>query len=67
MGGEFWVGSTPCHESKHLGAIHIYNNHMELIIPQKVDITPDYLLHLSKQVDLLNRLTLLDRQGSLTQ
>jgi hypothetical protein len=40
---------------------------MELLSQQKVDIAPAYLLALSKQVDALSRLTLLDRQGPLTQ
>lgn len=40
---------------------------MELILPEKVDIAPEYLLALSKQVDVLNKLALLDRRGSLTQ
>ena len=40
---------------------------MELILPEKVDISPEYLLTLSKQVDVLNKLALLDRRGPLTQ
>lgn len=40
---------------------------MELIQQQKVDISPDYLLELSKKVDSLSKLTLLDRQGPLTK
>ena len=39
---------------------------MELLQQKKVDIAPAYLLALSKQVNGLSRLALLDRQGPLT-
>lgn len=40
---------------------------MELLHHQQTSIAPEYLLQLSKQVDALNKLAILDRQGSLTQ
>ena len=40
---------------------------MELLHHEKIYIAPEYLLQLSRQVDALNKLALLDRQGSLTQ
>ena len=40
---------------------------MDLASPEKIDISPEYLLSLSQQVDSLNKHALLSRRGSLTQ
>lgn len=61
----------PSHQSYYLRFYHInYNNHnqpMDLLQHKSTEISPPYLLELSKQVDILSKLAIIERQGSLTK
>ena len=55
--------SPPRHQSFYLGFYHInYNNHnqpMDLLQHKNTEVSPPYLLELSKQVDMLSKLAII--------